>query len=114
MQKPLQITFRDLAPSAALEARIRAKTAKLEALEDRITTCRVVVERLSARHRSGNEIGVRIEVAVPGRNIMIDDIRNEDAYVAVRDAFDAAMRMLSGTNMPQRGRPSIPEPEVET
>lgn len=110
MQKPLQITFRDMEPSAALEARIRAKAAKLDSFDDRIMGCRVVVERLSARHRSGNDFGVRIEVTLPGRNVTVDEARHEDAYVAVRDAFDAAARMLTGgAPTPQRGR----QPEVE-
>ncbi|HLU77781.1 MAG TPA: HPF/RaiA family ribosome-associated protein [Burkholderiales bacterium] len=114
MATPLQITFRDMDPSPALEARIREKMAKLEALDERITSGRVVVERLSARRRSGNEIGVLIELAVPGPNILIDDIRNEDAYVAVRDAFDAAERMLIGANAPERGPRPVVQPEAET
>ena len=94
MQKPLQITFRDMEPSEALEARIRAKAGKLDQIEHRITGCHVVVERLSARHRSGNDFAVRIDLRVPGREIVVDGVRHEDAYVAVRDAFEAATRML--------------------
>jgi len=103
MQKPLQITFRDMAPSEALEARIRQRVDKLDAFEDRITGCRVVVERLSARRRNGNDIGVRVELTLPGRTVMVDETRDEDAYVAVRDAFDAAERMLTKSGETPRG-----------
>jgi sigma 54 modulation/S30EA-like ribosomal protein len=49
MTLPLQITFRHMNPSPALEARIRRKAAELEQISDRITSCRVVVE---SRHRA--------------------------------------------------------------
>ena len=52
MQIPLQISFRNMDPSPAVEARIREKAAKLERFHDRIIGCTVVVE---APHRSQNQ-----------------------------------------------------------
>jgi hypothetical protein len=39
MQIPLQISFRNMDPSPAIEARIREKAAKLERFHDRIIGC---------------------------------------------------------------------------
>ena len=41
MKVPLQVTFRDIPPSAAVESRIREKVQKLHRFYDRITACRV-------------------------------------------------------------------------
>jgi len=43
MQLPLQISFRDIPPSAAVEAKIRERADKLERYYDRINGCRVVI-----------------------------------------------------------------------
>lgn len=99
MQHPLQITFRHMAPSEALEARIRQRADELEQFFDRITSCRVIVERANRRHQQGNLFEVHIDLAVPGREIAVGrdsgaDHAHEDAHVAVRDAFDSARRLL--------------------
>ena len=44
MKQPLQITFRDIPHSDALEAEIRDKAGKLDQFYDRIMACRVIVE----------------------------------------------------------------------
>ncbi len=40
MKIPLQITFRDMAPSAAIESNLRDKAAKLDELYPDIMSCR--------------------------------------------------------------------------
>ena len=47
MQIPVQFTFRNFPRSEAVEARIRAKAAKLEELDPHIMSCHVVVEELA-------------------------------------------------------------------
>ena len=44
MKIPLQITFRGIPHSDAVEARIREKAAKLERFSSDIISCRVAVE----------------------------------------------------------------------
>jgi len=44
MEIPLQITFRNMAPSEAIERRIRKKVEKLELFYDRLLSCRVNIE----------------------------------------------------------------------
>ena len=99
MQTPLQITFRHMDPSPALEARIRQRAEELERFYDRITSCRVVVECDNPGRQQGALFTVRIELNVPGRDIVVGRDRglnhaHEDAHVAARDAFDAARRQL--------------------
>jgi cold shock CspA family protein/PHD/YefM family antitoxin component YafN of YafNO toxin-antitoxin module len=53
-----------------------------------------VVEASQRRHHQGNLHAVRIDVTVPGKELAITRQENEDAYVAVRDAFEAAVRLL--------------------
>ena len=94
MQLPLQITIRDFPQSEALEARIREKAAKLEEFHPRITRCRVTVEEMRKHHQQGRHFQVSLDVRVPGREIAVNNARDEDVYVALRDAFDAAKRQL--------------------
>ena len=108
MQQPLQIVWRDMQPSPALEADIRERVAKLEQFYDRIVGCRVVVEQRHRHRRHGNLYNVRVELAVPGPDIAVgrehrSDHAHEDVYVAARDAFRAARRGLEDLARRQRG-----------
>lgn len=99
MQVPLQITFRRMEPSAAVEADIRDNVDKLELFDPNIISCRVVVEATEQRHHKGNLYRAGIDVRVPGAEIVAsrhadEHHAHEDIYVAVRDAFDAARRQL--------------------
>lgn len=95
----VQITFRDVPASAAVEARIREEAAALEQFYDRIIRCRVVVEMPHRHQHQGRLFAIRVELAVPGRDVVIgreptEHHAHEDVYVAIRDAFDAAKRQL--------------------
>ncbi|OJZ17403.1 MAG: ribosomal subunit interface protein [Thiobacillus sp. 65-29] len=94
MKTPLQITFRDMERSDALETHIREKAEKLEQFFADIVSCRVVVEQAAKHQQQGKPFNVRIELGVPGKTLIIDKQVHEDAYVALRDAFDAAKRQL--------------------
>jgi ribosome-associated translation inhibitor RaiA/cold shock CspA family protein len=108
MQVPLQITFRHMHSSEALDARIRGRVEELERFFDRIISCRVVVECRHPRRQQGNLFHVRVDLGVPGREIVVGrdpgtDHAHEDAHVAVRDAFDAVRRRLEDYVREQRG-----------
>ena len=99
MQRPLEIRFRQMVSSPAVEARIREKAAELERFSDRITGCRVTVEKEHRHRHKGNLFRVRIEIDVPGKELAVThtgpkDHAHEDVYVAIRDAFNAAVRRL--------------------
>ncbi len=124
---PVQVTFRGLAHSTALEADIRERVAKLEQYYPTIVGCRVLVE-LPHRHRhEGRLFHVRIEVTVPGGEPIVishepslhgpskdteaaehrkeSDLEgvHRHARVAVHEAFDTARRRLQDFARTQRG-----------
>jgi ribosomal subunit interface protein len=103
MRIPLQVKFRNMPHSEAIEAKVVEKSAKLERFFDRIMGCRVVVEEMQHRHHQGNLYSVRIDITVPGKELAVNRQENEDAYVAVRDAFDTAARLLEEHSQQQRG-----------
>jgi ribosomal subunit interface protein len=103
MQIPLQITMRDIERSDALDGAIEDHAAKLEQLHPRITRCRVTVEQIRRHHQQGRHFAVRIDVRVPGREIVATRDHDEDVYVALRDAFDSARRQLGETVREIRG-----------
>jgi ribosomal subunit interface protein len=108
MQEPIQITFRGIEPSEAVERRILAKAADLERFCSEIVSCHVTVETEHHKHHKGNLYEVRIDLRVPGKEIVAgrdrrQDHAHEDVYVAVRDAFDAAVRQLEDYVRLRRG-----------
>lgn len=98
MQVPVQITYRDVDQSDALDERIRFKVKKLEETFERITSCRVIVEKPHSSHAQGNRFAVHFGISVPGKEIMVKrdaaDHAHEDIYVALKNSFEAARRQL--------------------
>ncbi len=107
MQTPLEIEFKDMPTSPALEQMIRDKVAKLEHLHDRITSCRVTIEAPHRHHHQGKQFHVHIRLVVPGAVLVTshdsEDKGHDDANVAVRDAFTAIRRQLENHVQVQRG-----------
>jgi ribosome-associated translation inhibitor RaiA len=71
MQQPLQITFRHTPCLPAVEARVRQRADELDRFFERIVSCRVVVECRHPRQRQGNLFHARIDLKVPGREIVV-------------------------------------------
>ncbi|MEY3282389.1 MAG: HPF/RaiA family ribosome-associated protein [Acidobacteriota bacterium] len=117
MNIPLQITFRNMNHSEAVDAYIREEVAKLEEFFDQIIGCHVVVEIPHQHHDRGNPFHIRINLEVPGSDLVVNhqpnlhghgvDVgeerhfkelelegRQKDAYVAMSDAFKTARRQL--------------------
>lgn len=121
MRSPLQITFRHMDASPALEARIRQRAEELEHFFDGIIACHVVVECQNRHQSQGKLFDVHIDLTLPKREIAVAQNHSanhahEDAHVAVRDAFDAARRQIEDYARSRRGevkRHAAPAPEVE-
>ncbi len=120
MQKPLELTFRDVSKSPELEAKIRRKVVRLERFCDRITGCRVLVERAHKAHEAGGpRYRVRIDLTVPpGHEIVVTkdgqspDVADELRTVLNR-AFQAAERELKELVQRRRGQVKVhPEPRA--
>ena len=125
MQLTPTITFRGIDSSAALEADIRKRLQKLETFCRTIVGCRVLVEFAERHHEAGNRFHVRIDLKVPGEDIVVTheaslhatarvasaekktkgdepNPERKHVYVAVREAFDIAGRQLHDYNRRQR------------
>ena len=111
MQIPLQITIRDVEHSEALETHIREKANKLDEFFKHIMSCRVTVEVPHKHHQQGKQFNVRIDIGVPGSEIVVNHDHAEDVYVALRDAFDAAKRRLEDYARKIRGDIKKHEPK---
>ncbi len=107
---PLQITFRHMHPSPALEARIRELASRFDKFSAHIMRCHVIVQPLSHRAHQGALYDFRIDITLPDEEIGIRhahpaDHAHESPYVALRDAFRAARRKLE--DYERRRRPDI-------
>lgn len=124
---PLQITFRNMKVSEVVDARIREEVAKLETFYKGIMHCRVVVELPHRHHKSGDLYHVRIDMTVPGAELVVKrepslhaSLRKRDAekqvksyeahaahndvFVVIRDAFKEARRQLQDYARRMRGQ----------
>jgi ribosome-associated translation inhibitor RaiA len=104
MRNPVQITYRGLPHSEALDQSIQERALRLERAQPDITACHVTVELPHHHHQRGNHYRVQIFLALPRANLVVSrgDTANpayEDVHVVIRDAFNAALRRLE-----ERGR----------
>jgi ribosomal subunit interface protein len=104
----VQITFRDIPHSDAIEIYVRDHVAKLDTFASRITACHVVVEAPHKHQQHGRHYRVRIDMTVPGGEVVVsnapdEDSTNEDAYAAIDEAFDRLGRRLEDHVRRQRG-----------
>ena len=108
MNVPVEISYRDVSKTPALEELIREKCAKLEEICDYISSCRVTVEQPEKHQRSGRPYRVRIEISVPpGHRVVVDHEpavveRGTSAESNIRHAFNVAMRDLKKLKERQR------------
>ncbi|MDP3842295.1 MAG: HPF/RaiA family ribosome-associated protein [Oxalobacteraceae bacterium] len=95
MNIPLKITYRDLRPSPAIEAALRAQTRRFEPLRQYILRCNATVEVLGRHWRGGHHYNVRVAIAVPGGEVAVSRNHDDaDIVVAIGAAFDAARMRL--------------------
>jgi len=100
MNTPLEISFKGLDKSTAIEAKIAERAAKLEKHFDRMTHCRVVVAAPHKHSHKGKTYEIKIDIGIPGGAPLIVTHESavgqahEDLKIALRDAFEAAGRRL--------------------
>ncbi len=117
MQVPLQITFRNMKSSSIVREWIQQEAKKLETFCRRIMGCRVAVEMPHHHHRKGGSYHVRIDLTLPGAELVIKrqpnlkyrawlegepqahkrlelDGAHKNLRQAIDDAFRAAARRL--------------------
>lgn len=99
MQSPLKITFHGVEHSDFVEGYVRARAAKLETFSKQIMRCHVTIETPHRHKRHGNHHRVRIDVTVPGAELVVardagERRENEDLYASIDAAFDHACRVV--------------------
>ena len=95
MKLPLQIAVRNTTLSREMRQIVRRRANKLNRYYNRVTACRVMVE-IPQRHRIGTPIGynVRVDLTVPGGELVVKRQPRAALRAAVKDAFAAAERRL--------------------
>jgi cold shock CspA family protein len=117
MQEPLQISFHNMASSAALESRVREQWAKVERHYDGIISARIVLE---AAHKQPHKstLGITISIGVPGRDIVVkreQRLHESDHHATwvINDAFHTAERQLEDYAQKQRHEIKVHDGERE-
>lgn len=96
---PFQITFRDFKESDAVWISVQNRIEKLQHFFEGIIRCEVTLS-CPHRHRHADRLfNIKIHIAIPGDDIIVNrnpsqDESHTDIYVAIRDSFDAAERIL--------------------
>lgn len=90
MTIPVQITYRNVDASPAVEAWVLKQAAKLNTFHERIVRCRVTVE-LAHRHlRRGNRFLVKVQLSIPGGQV---SVRNLSAPVDPEKFLEAGRKL---------------------
>jgi ribosomal subunit interface protein len=106
MEQQVQVTFRGISHSDALDAHVRERATQLETFATRITGCHVAVE---APHQAQQRpFRVRIDLTIPGAELVVGNTPDEnpdsqDAYAAIDHAFELMGRRLRDYLRRQRG-----------
>ncbi|MGF1497016.1 MAG: HPF/RaiA family ribosome-associated protein [Elainellaceae cyanobacterium] len=104
MQVPLQVSYRGVEKTDALDALIQEKVDKLEDACSQLNSCRVSIEKAHVHPDSGSPYRVRIDMTVPPSHELaaVKSPGEATQYVpleaVIREAFDAARRQLVEIN----------------
>jgi len=100
MQIPPEITYRNVEKTEAIHSLVLEKIEKLEQVCDRITSCRIAIEKTHVNPDSGSPFRVRIDLTVPpthelaAENSPNQGKQYEPIDAVIRDTFEAARRQL--------------------
>ena len=100
MDVPIEIVFHNMSSSPTIEAEIRERVDKLDRLYGHLIGCRVSVELLHRRHKTGNLYDIHIDLHVPG-NELAPPLRLATAGAG---RLDACLWAFRGAAHRRRGR----------
>lgn len=120
---PTEVVLRNTESNAVVDAFVRSQVEALGGVFPRIEHCRVVVDVPHRHHRTGNRFHVRLQVSIPGEDVIVDhepgaDQGRSEGHVekqsevgavhreldlALRHAFAAARRQLQSRAQRMRG-----------
>jgi ribosome-associated translation inhibitor RaiA len=95
MKKPVLIKFLGMERSAALEADVHARIDKLELFCPEIISCCASLELVHKHQQQGRPYSVRIDVTVPGDELTVSRVSNENVHMALCTAFDGMKRQIA-------------------
>lgn len=104
MKQPVHIQFHGMEASDALEASAREHAHKLESFAPDIMACRVGIDLEQKHKHQGRPYSVRIDLTLPGHELVVNRVQDEDVFVALRDAFDNMKRQLEDVVRKRRGQ----------
>ena len=90
MRNPVQISLRGIVHSSALERCIGDEARKLDSVYDSILSCHVLAEALHRHSQERARFAVRLNITLPGTEVVVNREHGEDVHIAVREAFAAA------------------------
>jgi Sigma 54 modulation protein / S30EA ribosomal protein len=95
MRQPMTITFPGMKPDPTIEAEIRKRAGKLDALCPGIISCHVVADIPHRHHQRGNHFRLRIDLKVRREEIAVArDGPQKEMGLVLKRAFDVARRRL--------------------
>lgn len=101
MKPVVDVIYRDLDASAALNEIITKKIEKLSRFNDQILHSRIVLDAPHNSKHKGKQYRAVIELELKGRPIAVTQ-DDESIHVAVRDAFLSAERKIKQFSAKQR------------
>ncbi len=103
MKPAVDVVYRDLDSSAALNDIITKKLEKLSRYTDQIVHSRVVLDAPHQHKHKGKQYRASIELDIKGHPVAITQ-DDESIHVAVRDAFSSAERKVKQLAARHRSR----------
>jgi len=101
MKSAVDVVYRDMNSSAALNEAITKKIEKLNRYTDQIIHSRIVLDTPHNHKHKGKQFRASLEIDLKGSPIAITQ-DNESIHLAVRDAFNSAERKIKQLSARQR------------
>ena len=114
MERPIEVTFRNMPRLEAIEEVVHREAQKLERYVRKIIGCRVAIERPQRFQRDGNAHRVRLVITAASRRPIVvtreplDSDMHDDLRTIVIGAFKAARRQLQSFVERRRGDAKTP------
>jgi ribosome-associated translation inhibitor RaiA len=94
MDQVLQITYRNVQHSDALENIVSDRFQTLQSQHPSLSMCRVVIEKMHQHHQHPRHYHVRLTAYINGKPLLVGNPHskahtNENPYAAVISSFDA-------------------------
>jgi hypothetical protein len=108
MKLPVYVEFRGMEHSDAIATVAQAYAHKLESAVPNTIACHIGIDLERPPKQQEHLYGVRIDLTIPGHELMVSRVQREDVEVAMRDAFSTMHSQLEA--LARESRASRPMP----